>query len=730
MDIRVSLSDPQTTAAPVPDFPWVRYDTGRLSYNEALIEGRWLFSGSSALGRPMTRMQVHREAHPRNQGVMIPYPWHPRESWESAFRITVDGQLLADRWEWVGEGEVKSPRLGCREHVVTLHNLLRPVTAKLFTRLDDTPFITRWIELTNTGKHAAAVSEAYTWSGRLWTLGGWPEKPIRGEPAFEIGRFTQYAWGREGDFAWEPLPRGMYSISNSSGTSGWSEPFCMIRNNSTGEIVIADLAWSGNWALEVLNDDQRHGTNRRVEVYLRAGISGPAPLRVLAPGESVTLPPFHLGHVFGDLDAASQALHDHLRRSVLPSLPEGVPNLVCSNHYGYTESESVTDDYLLDEIAVAAEIGAELFLVDAGWFGDGKGNFVTQVGDWTESPLLKRGFKSIVDETHRRGLKFGLWVEIERMTEVTNLAKEHPEWFLKRRGCDIKQLNLALPEVERHVHDTLVGLIETYKLDLLRLDYNILQVAGGEREVAGAADGAFMENTQWRYYDALYRIFEDLHRRYPKMLLENCASGGGRNDLGMLSRFHWTQGTDNWEPQGQLKIFNGTTLALPPERVMPILGAVSPGVADVDFMLRPGLFGHFCACGSFPSPREIHKESLPRWRHAIDLYKTFVRPWLHSSRLYHHTPILRENTPGDWCALELVSPDRSRAIACVWRLPDATGDHYHLRPRGLDLSRKYKVTSDNTGQSYLADGASLTNSGITVPVRATGTSELLLFEAT
>ena len=220
-------------------------------------------------------------------------------------------------------------------------------------------------------------------------------------------------------------------------------------------------------------------------------------------------------------------------------------------------------------------------------------------------------------------------------------------------------LTSPYPEVERHVHDTLIRLIETYELDLLRLDYNILQVAGGEREVTGAADGAFMENTQWRYYDALYRIFDDLHRRYPKLLLENCASGGGRNDLGMLSRFHWTQVSDNWEPQGQLKIFNGTTLALPPEAAMPILGAVSPGVADLDFMLRIGLFGHFCACGSFPSPREIHEESLPalapRDRPLQDLRAPLAG---RKPPLPPHARHPRKRSPADWCVLELASADR------------------------------------------------------------------------
>ena len=134
---------------------------------------------------------------------------------------------------------------------------------------------------------------------------------------------------------------------------------------------------------------------------------------------------------------------------------------------------------------------------------------------------------------------------------------------------------------------TIVDIIERYELDCFRLDYNISVGEGGE-----VVRGGYAENTLWRYYDALYGIFDRIHQRFPNLLLENCSSGGGRMDLGMLSRFHWTQLTDKWSPAPTLKIVNGTTLCLPPERCETILGAIAEGVADLNFMLRVGLFGH------------------------------------------------------------------------------------------------------------------------------------------
>src|SRR4029453_13073244 len=128
--------------------------------------------------------------------------------------------------------------------------------------------------------------------------------------------------------------------------------------------------------------------------------------------------------------------------------------------------------------------------------------------------------------------------------------------------------------------------------------------------------------------DAFYGIFDRIHQRFPDLLLENCASGGARTDLGIMSRFHWTQVSDNWSPSLTLKIVNGMTLSLPPELCMTLLGAISDGIADLDFMLRIGLFGHFCVSGIFPTMAERHHVARERWRHHIDLYKTFVRPML------------------------------------------------------------------------------------------------------
>ena len=111
------------------------------------------------------------------------------------------------------------------------------------------------------------------------------------------------------------------------------------------------------------------------------------------------------------------------------------------------------------------------------------------------------------------------------------------------------------------------------------------------------------------------------------------------------------------------------------------------------------------------------------------LYKSFVRPMLSTCRVFHHTPVQRHMEPGTWCVLEYAAPDASRAYAGIFRLAGGEDDAYQFQPRGLDVSRRYRVVLDNTGRQYEADGHGLVDSGVRVRVPGPLQSELLLFEA-
>jgi alpha-galactosidase len=716
----------QPTAERVPDFPIIRFDLGHTVYQEALWNGQYLGAQLSAMGRAKPRWWIWGDL---KDGAASDRPLRTRQH---AFGLEVNGQQLVDGWEVVDHHDDTQPPM------LRLLHRQRQVEVAVCTNLDNSSFFSRHLVITNVSERPAAIAQVAPWSGLVWELGRnrWDDADLSNFPdgPFSVGWMTESTAGHEGSFAWSKVPPGRWTLESTHGRSGWGMPMILLRNDATGEIAVVNLAWSGNWRIELYNDwepataSQSTGAGSRriggARLYASAAMGGPAPLRVLAPGEAATTPSVHVTAMFAGLDEVVQALHTHIRRSVVPTQPAGREHLVELNHTAFTRNHQVTEAQLYDEIDLAAELGFELFMLDAGWFGGSETLWMQTVGDWDESPLLTKGVRAALDYVKSKGMLAGLWVEPERVGEASRLITEHPDWLMQRRGEQILNLDLSRPEVEAATRAQIVSLIEKYDLDCFRLDYNIDIAEGGAVERHG-----YTENVLWRHYDALYRIFDQIRAQFPDLLLENCSSGGGRMDLGIMSRFHWTQVTDRWSPAPALRILNGTTLALPPEVTESVTGGISEGVADIDFLIRINLFGHVKISGIAPTSAERNEATWQRWKHAIDLYKNFCRPMLSESKLFHHTPIQRQNELGDWIVLESATPDKSHAFVGIFRMLGAGADGYTFYPRGLDAGRRYRVRYDSAGFDREIDGGSMIDHGLTVRVPSALRSELLLIEA-
>ena len=129
-------------------------------------------------------------------------------------------------------------------------------------------------------------------------------------------------------------------------------------------------------------------------------------------------------------------------------------------------------------------------------------------------------------------------------------------------------------------------MIDEHQLDFFRLDYN---VPGTEPGAQSVHEG-FVENSYWRYYEALY-AFTSGWGKVPEVIFENCAGGGGRTDLGMVRRFSHTWVTDCQIAPRAFNITNGMAMALPPEYVDRLIAGQNGDIAgDVDFQARLLLF--------------------------------------------------------------------------------------------------------------------------------------------
>jgi alpha-galactosidase len=706
----------------------ITYRSGLAAYQESWIRGE--FVGRSWNGSGYTNPEAERfdpAQHPAPQ----------------AFWVELDGQLLRSHWEWAGLAQLEIE--DGIEAIVELRHTVRPVVVRVHTRLDGTPVMTRWLEIENTSDRPAALAAAYPWSGVLQTV---TRQIDDAESPYSVGTFIDSHWGNEGNFDWRRLPYAGYRIDGRYRRDRHRQPFFVVRNHRTGDHFVGTLAWSGGFAFEFdVDDGQQRGSSR---LWFRAGPDAPAPLRVLAPGETVTTPEMHLGMVIGDLDACIQALHDHLRKSVFLPSPEGRAGLVA---YGIGPEQEITPEAMIHEIDTAASVGAEVFILDASWSAPPYSRWWSTVGDWhVNLERFPEGLTPLREYVHGKSMLFGLWMDAERIGTESRVAQEHPDWLAQRYDGERElggMIDLTKPEVADWMESEIDRLITEYELDLFRLDYNVGNIGSGGQSLRSG----YVENAYHRYYEALYGAYARLAARHPEVIFQNCASGGARADIGMIRTFEHSWVTDWQIGPRSFSITNGMSMAVPPERMDRLAGMGQSGqrTAELDFQLRLTVLVHptlawFHLQGARPNPAQ-----LARVRHAVEIYKDFVRPFQRTSRIYHHTPVVQGYDPSGWGVLELAvrdpwlpsmvaansgwgvlelaSEDGTRAIAGLFRLSDPAAPEYVLRLRGLDVSRRYRVTFDNSGRSCELDGFTLCHTGISIRLETALTSELLLIEA-
>lgn len=693
--------------------PEVLYTSGRTVYLESLMDGRWVGRFWASDGR-----------------TNIAY-----ERWDAdAFEIEVNEQVVSSGWKWVSATELPKTDRGARHFVVELTNASSGLGLRVHTLVDGTPILSRWLEITNKADRPVALTSVYPWSSLLVATGTfWGESnpPERFDQPFTVGYFQKVDHCWEGWFDWKPLSEGATTLGCDRGQC-YNAPFFMLRNDSTGEFTIGSLAYSANWRMEL----EYRKTGLQVLKY-KIGPWASTALRVVAPGETVTTPRIHMGVISGSLDAAVQAMHEHVRRFVLPVRKPDRSYLVqysVPGDQGYLSERFgdpswFTEESVIRNIDLAASLGAELFIVDAGWWD-------TQ-GDWWASPArFPRGLAPVVDYCHRKGMLFGLYGEIEKASASSQVAREHPDWIEWHKPYPV--LDLARPEVAQWMESQLCRIIEDYQLDLWRLDFNTPTSAPFEGAASQRGDVA--ENNFWRYYDAYYAIFDRIHAKYPDLILQQAACGGGRNDLGNVARFHEQYLTDGLRLPYEAQSFCGQTLSLPPESILIAHGADGGcGVGHAEnletnlrlmFTLStPWLFAG--AVGR--SVDEMNPHRAEAFRRYVDLYKGFIRPILPTSRVYHHAPISVDGgvESGGWFAMEMAAPDRSRGWATLMRTRIGGGctSEFILRPRGLDPGRTYRVTFDSMGCRGTVPGIQLMRDGLTFRLETLASSEVVLFEA-
>jgi alpha-galactosidase len=494
-------------------------------------------------------------------------------------------------------------------------------------------------------------------------------------------------WAGETQLIREEIHPGKKVLESRRGnTSHQLSPWFAIDEQASadeqhGRVWFGALAWSGNWKLVV---EQTPGQQVRVVGgYNDFDFSYP-----LKPGESLATPSFYGGFTDQGFGEASRLMHCFQREEILPdrTAPHLRPVLYNSWEATLFNVNEAGQKQLAEK---AAKIGVELFVMDDGWFGQ-RNDDHAGLGDWTVNPQkFPNGLKPLISYVNSLGMDFGLWVEPEMVNPASDLYRQHPDWAMNFPGRPRSEarnqliLNLARDDVKEYIFTVLDRLLAENHIKFIKWDMNRHFSEPGWPEVPVPE-----QKKIWvKYVTNLYEIIDRLRAKHPQLEIEACSGGGGRVDLGILSRVEQVWTSDNTEAFDRLRIQEGFTLAYAPKVMM-------DWVTDVPNLNRrstPLKYRFLVAMqGSLGIGSNLNHWSAADFELAgkmIEYYKR-IRRTVQEGKLYR----LYSPREGSLTANQYVSADGKQVVLFAF-----LHSQQYLRPapticlRGLDERGMYRV---------------------------------------
>ena len=440
-----------------------------------------------------------------------------------------------------------------------------------------------------------------------------------------------------------------------------------------GRVWGFNLVYSGNH-MSCVSADPR-GT-----VRVMSGISPDRFEWRLGTGESFETPEAAMCFSAEGLGGMSRAMHDFVNRHIVrgPWAGRGRPVLV-------NAWEGFMFDFdarrLLSVARRAKAMGAELFVMDDGWF-IGRDDDTGGLGDYEpDEKKLPEGVSGLAREVKKLGLGFGIWVEPEAVSPKSRLYAAHPDWAITEPGREPVYgrnellLDLTRGEVRDYIVDSVTRLLDSAEISYVKWDMN--------RQMAGVG-GAYSHRYILGLYEVLHRVFD----ARPDILFESCSSGGNRFDLGMLCFSPQIWASDDTDPIERLDIQRGLSYLYP----LSTMGAhvsASPHAQTLRHTPLGTRFAVSCfgCLGYELDLRELSPVEMREARRQIEFYKKH-RMTLQYGRLY------RFDLPDGREAFECVARDGAEAVTGHFRrLVHAAPAFEKLPADGLDAAALYEVES-------------------------------------
>ncbi len=600
--------------------------------------------------------------------------------------------------------------------VVTMTDRVYPFTVKLyFKAYNNCDMIETWTEMSHTERKPVTLLR-YD-SGHLTLRRGdvWATH-LHGN------------WAAEATPTHEPLNPGMLVIQNSDGARNahCDAPELMLSldgkpQENTGRTIGMALCWSGNYQIRV-------NTANNVEHHVYAGISPEASHYVLEPNTNFATPHLALTYSSEGMGGVSRNFHRWARHEGMLHNGNATRDVLLNSWEGvYFDITQQRMTQMMDDIK---QMGGELFVMDDGWFGTKyqRNNDSAALGDWqTDLSKLPGGLEALCDAARERGVKFGIWIEPEAVNTQSELYEKHPDWALQARGRELRKgrggtqlvLDMTNPRVQDFVFDLVDRLLTQYpSIAYIKWDANAsIQNYGSPYLAADRQSNLYVE-----YHRGLVKTLQRIRAKHPHVTIQDCASGGGRANYGLLPYFDEFWVSDNNDALQRVFIQWGTSYFFPSNAMGQHIGGspyhMTGRQLPIKFRCDVAMSGRL---GMELQPQNMTQEEREQVTTAIADYKE-MRELVQLGNLY------RLVSPYDnkgMASLMYVDDSKSRAVVFAYKMehfmnqtlprltlagldPDAT---YTLHERNLEQG---KPASSLHGKQFT--GRMLMEAGVEVPL--------------
>lgn len=611
---------------------------------------------------------------------------------------------------------------------ITLKDKVYPLVVKQYYKAyKGTDIISTWVEITNNAKKALTLYKFASASLPVKRADNW---------------LTHFhgTWGAENMMEEEKLTNGQKVIANKEGirNTQTDNPSFMLTldgcpQEENGRVIGASLAWSGNYLMKIIAD------NSRINVI--AGINEEVSHYVLEPKETFVTPELAMTYSSEGKGGVSRAFHRWARAYKLNQGNKERDILLNSWEGVYFNVNQEGMDQMMKDMSA---MGGELFVMDDGWFGDKypRNDDKTSLGDWTVcKEKLPEGIGGLLASAKKHNIKFGIWIEPEMANTKSELFEKHPDWVLSQdnrplttgRGGSQVVLDLTNPEVQDFVFGVVDKLMTEYpEIAYIKWDANAALMNYGSHYLPSQKQS----HIYIEYHRGMNKVLERIRAKYPNLVIQACASGGGRVNYGFLPYFNefWTSddtdalqriymqwGVSNFYPSIAMASHVSANRNHQTGRVLPLKYRF-----DVAMSARLGME---------IQPKDMTDADKAFAGRAIAAYKK-IRPVVQFGDLYR---LVSPYDKKGIASLMYATPEKDKAVLFVYKT-----EHFlnQLMPdvvlSGLDENKTYRIT-DLTPENEqkpsalngkVISGKILKEAGLSVAsaLRAEYSSLALLFE--